>query len=82
MQPIWSSFFGPVESTETRRTEENHLQTTLCPVLTEADEEGGHGLVLGHVDQPSAQTEVREDQQHLLDDVIDVGDVLGEDTGL
>lgn len=54
----------------------------VCPVLTQADEEGGHGLVLGHVDQPSAQTEVREDQQHLLDDVIDVGDVLGEDTGL
>lgn len=46
-------------------------------VLTEADEEGGHGLVLGHVDQPPAQAEVREDQQHLLDDVIDVGDVLG-----
>lgn len=46
-------------------------------VLTEADEEGSHGLVLGHVDEPAAQTEVREDQQHLLDDVVGVGDVLG-----
>lgn len=50
-------------------------------VLTEADEERGHGLVLGHVDQPSAQTEVREDQQHLLDDVVGVGDVLGRRSG-
>lgn len=45
-------------------------------MLTEAEEEGGHGLVSGHVDQPSAQTEVREDQQDLLDDVIGAGDVL------
>lgn len=44
--------------------------------LTEAEEERGHGLVLGHVDQPSAQAEVGEDQQDLLDDVVDVGDVL------
>lgn len=45
-------------------------------MLTEADEERGHGLVLGHVDEPSAQTEVREDQQDPLDDVVGVGDVL------
>lgn len=48
-------------------------------VLTEAEEEGGHGLVPGHVDQPPAQTEVGEDQQHLLHDVVDAGDVLERD---
>lgn len=46
-------------------------------VLTEAEEERGGGLVLGHVDQPSAQAEVREDQQRLLDDVVGAADVLG-----
>lgn len=50
-------------------------------VHTKTDEERGHGLVLGHVDQPSAQTEVREDQQDLLHDVIDVGNILWKTWG-
>lgn len=48
-------------------------------MLTEAKEDGGHGLVPGHVDQPPAQTKVGEDQQHLLHDVVDAGDVLERD---
>lgn len=44
--------------------------------LTKTAEEGGHCLVLGHVNQPSAQTEMWEYQQHLLHYVVDAGDVL------
>lgn len=45
-------------------------------LLTETDKEGGHCLVLGHVDQPSPQTEMWEYQQHLLHYVVDLGDIL------
>lgn len=45
-------------------------------LLTKTAEEGGHRLVLGHVDQPSAQTEVWKNHQHLLHYVVDAGDVL------
>ena len=48
--------------------------------LTEAAEERGHGLVLGHVDEPPPQTEVREDEQHLLHDVVDAGHILIAET--
>lgn len=48
--------------------------------LTKTAEEGVHGLVFGHVDQPSAQTEMREYQQHLLHDVVDAGDILLRET--
>lgn len=48
--------------------------------LTKTAEEGVHGLVLGHVNQPSAQTEMREYQQHLLHDVVDAGDILLRET--
>lgn len=44
--------------------------------LTEVAEEVGHGLILGHVNQSSAQAEVREDEEHLFHDVIDVWHVL------
>lgn len=43
---------------------------------TESLERVSHGLVLDHVDQPSAQTEVREDQQHVLQDVVYSSDLL------
>lgn len=45
-------------------------------LLTKTDEEGGHRLVLGHVDHPSAQAEMWENQQHLLHNIVDAGDVL------
>lgn len=44
--------------------------------LTKTAEERCHGLVRGHVDQPSAQTEMWENQQHLLHYIVDVGDIL------
>lgn len=45
-------------------------------MLTKAFKQSGHGLVLAHVDEPSTQTEVRENEQHLLHNVIDVRDFL------
>lgn len=53
-----------------------HAMDTLVFLLTKSDKEGSHCLVLRHVYQPSAQTEMWEYQQHLLHDVIDVGDIL------
>lgn len=44
--------------------------------LTKIAEEVGRHLVRGHVDEASAKTEVWENQQHLLHDVIDVSDFL------
>lgn len=35
-----------------------------------------HGLVLGHVNETSTQTEVREDQEHLLQDPVDLIQML------
>lgn len=40
-------------------------------MLTKAFVQGGHSLVLAHVDEPSTQTEVRKNQQHLLHNTID-----------
>lgn len=48
---------------------------TVTP-LTKTAEERCHGLVRGHVDQPSAQTKMWEYQQHLLHYIVDVGDIL------
>lgn len=31
-----------------------------------------HGLVLGHVNEPSSQAEVRKDEKHLLQDSVDL----------
>lgn len=44
--------------------------------LTKIDEERCHRLVRSHVNQPSAQTEMWENQQHLLHYVVDVFDIL------
>lgn len=50
------------------------LLSVLC--LTESFQSVGHGLVLHHVDESSAQTEVREDQEDVLQDVVDSSDLL------
>lgn len=47
-----------------------------CLLLTKIDKEGGHGLVPGHVNQASAQTEMWEYQQCVLHNTVDVADVL------
>lgn len=44
--------------------------------LTKTAEECAHCLVLGHVNQPSAQTKMWKYQQHLLHYVVDAGDIL------
>jgi len=47
-----------------------------CDPRTESLEGVGHGLVLGHVDEPSAQAEVREDEEHLLQDAVHLVQML------
>lgn len=44
--------------------------------LTKSLQSISHCLVLHHVDQSSAQTEVWEDEEHVLQDVIDTTDLL------
>lgn len=45
-------------------------------VHTKSLQSVSHSLVLHHVNQTSAQTEVREDQEHVLQDVVDATNLL------
>lgn len=44
--------------------------------ITKSLQSVSHGLILHHVNQPSAQTEVREDEEDVLQDVVDAADFL------
>lgn len=44
--------------------------------LTKSLEGVGHRLVLHHVDESSAETEVWKDEQNILQDVVDASDLL------
>lgn len=45
-------------------------------VLTKSLQSISHCLILHHVNQSSAQTEVWEDEEHVLQDIIDTTDLL------
>ena len=49
-------------------------------VLTESLQSISHGLILHHVDQSSTQAEVREDEEHILQDVIDTTNLLEKES--
>lgn len=50
----------------------------LC--LTESFQSISHGLVLHHIDQPTSQAEVREDEENVFQNVIDATNLLHQDT--
>lgn len=52
------------------------VPVSTCTSDTESLEGVGHGLVLHHVDESSSQTEVGEDQEDVLQDVVDASDFL------
>lgn len=53
-----------------------NIQKTLCRVFTESLEGVGHRLVLHHINESSPETEVREDEEDVLQDVVDSSDLL------
>ena len=53
----------------------------MCICVTESLEGVGHRLVLHHVDESSAETEVREDEEDILQDVVDSSDLLRTTSG-
>ena len=48
-------------------------------VLTKSLQCISHGLILHHVNQSSAEAEVREDEEHILQDVINTTNLLEEE---
>lgn len=51
-------------------------QIKMVSEITKSLQSVGHRLILHHVNQPSAQTEVREDEEDVLQDVVDATDFL------
>lgn len=51
-------------------------QIIMVSEITKSLQSVGHRLILHHVNQPSAQTEVREDEEDVLQDVVDATDFL------
>lgn len=45
-------------------------------MYTESLEGVCHGLVLSHVDEPSSQAEMREDEKHLLQNLVHLVEML------
>lgn len=52
------------------------VPVSVCASDTKSFQGVGHGLVLHHVDESSSQTEVREDEQDVLQDIVDSSDFL------
>lgn len=71
----------PHSETKARVARPVHAATSnkglrLLLALTEPFQGISHGLVFHHVNEPPSQAEVREDQEHRLQDIIDVIQLL------